>query len=168
MSEKTVQFNIKLITSLTLIITCFLLDRVSKIYVINFFINNNFKDQYINSFINIVLIWNKGIAFGFFQSENLLYHFISAVIIFVIFFLCYLVIKSKTQVEIICFSIIIGGALGNLFDRIYYSAVPDFIDLHYKNFHWFTFNIADICISLAVLFVLIFDMIKFDNNDDNV
>tara|TARA_X000001036_G_C20046373_1_gene549029 strand:- start:218 stop:442 length:225 start_codon:yes stop_codon:yes gene_type:complete len=53
--------------------------------------------------------------------------------------------------EKIIFSIIIGGALGNFYDRIFLNAVPDFIDLHYKNFHWFTFNIADIFITLGII-----------------
>lgn len=167
MREKAVQLNKKIFKSLSLILVCFFLDRWSKIYIINFFVNNDVNDFYVNSYVNLILIWNKGIAFGLFQSETFFYHFISLVIIFIIFFLCYFVLKTKKQIEVVCFSIIIGGALGNLFDRIYYNSVPDFIDLHYKNFHWFTFNVSDICITLGIILLLIFDMIKFNykNND---
>ena len=62
--------------------------------------------------------------------------------------------KSKTSEKII-FSIIIGGAIGNLYDRLTYNAVPDFIDLHYNNFHWFTFNVADIFITIGILIFMI-------------
>jgi len=166
--EKAVQLNKKIFKSLSLILVCFFLDRWSKIYIINFFVKNDVNDFYVNSYVNLVLIWNKGIAFGLLQSENFFYHFISFVIIFIIFFLCYLIIKTKKQTEVICFSIIAGGAIGNLFDRIYYNSVPDFIDLHYKSFHWFTFNVSDICISFGIMLLLIFDIIKFNKkqNDD--
>ena len=168
MREKAVQLNKKIFKSLSLILVCFFLDRWSKIYIINFFVKNDVNDFYVNSYVNLVLIWNKGIAFGLLQSENFFYHFISFVIIFIIFFLCYLIIKTKKQTEVICFSIIAGGAIGNLFDRIYYNSVPDFIDLHYKSFHWFTFNVSDICISFGIMLLLIFDIIKFNKkqNDD--
>ena len=161
MIEKTAQYKKNFFICLPIFLLCFILDRVSKIYVINFFISNNYNDQYINSFINIVLIWNKGIAFGLLQSENIFYHLISFIILFIIIFLFYVVMKSKNLIELSCFSILIGGALGNFYDRIFYGSVPDFIDLHYKNFHWFTFNIADIFITLAIMAILFFDIFKF-------
>ena len=167
MSEKTVQLNKKFFLSLTIILICFFLDRVSKIYVIELFTNNEFKQQYINSFANIILIWNKGIAFGFFESENFIYKFITLIITLIVLFLNYLIFKTKKIIEIICFSAIIGGALGNLFDRFYYKAVPDFIDLHYGSFHWFTFNVSDICISVGIIMLILFDIFQYPKNKNN-
>lgn len=166
MSEKTVQFNKKFFVTSIVIAICFLLDRVSKIYIINAFVKNDFKDQFINEFLNFTLIWNKGIAFGLFQSEALFYHFMSVIILSIIFFIIFLIIKSKSVSEIIFFSMITGGALGNLFDRFYYNAVPDFIDIHYESFHWFTFNVSDICISVGIILLLIFDIFKLNKNTD--
>ena len=166
MSEKTAQFNKKFFVTSIVIAICFLLDRVSKIYIINAFVKNDFKDQFINEFLNFTLIWNKGIAFGLFQSEALFYHFMSIVILSIIFFIIFLIIKSKSVSEIIFFSMITGGALGNLFDRFYYNAVPDFIDIHYESFHWFTFNVSDICISVGIILLLIFDIFKLNKNTD--
>jgi len=160
-SEKTVQLNKKFFLSLITILICFFLDRISKIYIIELFVNNQFKEQYINSFTNIILIWNKGIAFGFFESENYFYNIITLFISFIIIFINYLIYETKKKIEIICFSVITGGALGNLFDRIYYNAVPDFIDIHYNNFHWFTFNVSDICITLGIIILIIFDIFNF-------
>jgi len=165
-SEKTVQFNKKFFVTSIVIAICFLLDRVSKIYIINAFVKNDFKDQFINEFLNFTLIWNKGIAFGLFQSEAFFYHFMSIVILSIIFFIIFLIIKSKSVSEIIFFSMITGGALGNLFDRFYYNAVPDFIDIHYESFHWFTFNVSDICISVGIILLLIFDIFKLNKNTD--
>ena len=162
MKEKIVPFNRKLIVSFSLVSLSFFLDRISKIYVIDFFIKNDFKDFYVTSYLNIILLWNKGIAFGLFESESIFYHLISALIFIVILFICYLTFKTRKNIEIFCYSIIIGGAFGNLFDRFYYNAVPDFIDLHIENFHWFTFNVSDICITIGVLILLTFDIFKFN------
>ena len=124
------------------------MDRYSKIQIINNFSENIF---YINDFINFNLIWNTGIGFGFLStSSNLIYNSITGAICIVIVFLVSLIIKAKTTDKVL-FSLIIGGALGNVYDRITYFAVPDFIDIHYKNFHWFTFNIADIFITVGII-----------------
>ncbi len=165
--EKIVQLSKKFTLSFFIILICFILDRVSKVYVISLFTKTNFNDIiYVNSYLNFILLWNKGIAFGLLQSEQIFYHLITAVIFLVIFFICFLILKSKKKWEIIYFSMIAGGALGNFVDRIYYNAVPDFIDLHYKEFHWFTFNVADMCITIGIIFYLIFDMFKFKNADN--
>ena len=130
----------------------FLLDRVSKISVLN---NFNERTYYINDFINLDLIWNTGIGFGIFSTDSyLLYNCVSALVILIIIILLFVATKSKTSEKII-FSIIIGGAIGNLYDRLTYNAVPDFIDLHYNNFHWFTFNVADIFITIGILIFMI-------------
>lgn len=157
-SEKIVPLNKKILLSLLIIFICFLLDRLTKIYTIKFLIENKIDNYYINEFFNLTLTWNRGIAFGLFQSEDLFYHLISFLIFLIILLIIFFIIKSKLIFEIVLYSMIIGGALGNFFDRIYYRAVPDFIDLHYQNFHWFTFNVSDICISVAIILLLIFDI----------
>ena len=157
-SEKIVPLNKKILLSLLIIFICFLLDRLTKIYTIKFLIENKIDNYYVNEFFNLTLTWNRGIAFGLFQSEDLFYHFISFLIFLIILLIIFFIIKSKLIFEIVLYSMITGGALGNFFDRIYYRAVPDFIDLHYQNFHWFTFNVSDICISVAIILLLIFDI----------
>ncbi len=132
---------------LIIIFVIFLLDRYSKIEIIK---NFNDKNTYVNDFFNISLIWNTGIGFGLLSFDsNLIYNLISLIIGFVIMTIIYIAVKSEIE-EKIFFSIIIGGALGNFYDRVIYKAVPDFIDLHYNNFHWFTFNVADIFITIGI------------------
>ncbi len=126
----------------------FSLDRISKSRVLNNFNENTY---FINDFINLDLIWNTGIGFGILSTDSsLIYNFVSLVVLIIIFILLFMALKSKTSEKVI-FSIIIGGALGNLYDRLTYNAVPDFIDLHYNNFHWFTFNVADIFITIGII-----------------
>ena len=137
---------------LLLIIIIFLLDRFSKIKIIS-----NFSDvtYYVNDYINLDLIWNIGIGFGLLSSDSvIIYNSISFIICLVILFLFYIALVSDNYDKFI-YSIIIGGALGNFYDRITFSAVPDFIDLHFKNFHWFTFNVADVFISIGIVFFLL-------------
>tara|TARA_B000000565_G_C23714061_1_gene350834 strand:+ start:63 stop:611 length:549 start_codon:yes stop_codon:yes gene_type:complete len=143
----------------------FLLDRISKIWIINFFSSGQ-NEYYINPFLNFILIWNKGIAFGFFDSENLTYHMISLAIFIILGFIVYMIITSNKIFEKICLSILLGGALGNFFDRLYYQAVPDFIDLHYNNFHWFVFNVSDISITIGIILLLINELIKGKEKTD--
>ena len=168
MEENTVKSNKKIFISLSVILVCFLLDRLSKIYIIEYFMTNDVDNLYINNILNLSLIWNKGIAFGFFQSENFLYEFISLLIFLIILVIIYLIWKSQLILEVLFYSMVVGGATGNFFDRIYYKAVPDFIDFHYGNFHWFTFNISDICISIGIVFLLIFDIFKINKSDTNL
>lgn len=151
-------FNKNNLICFFIIIFVFFFDRLSKIKIINYQLNNN--TIYINDFINFDLIWNTGIAFGFFSSNvNFVYNSITFVIGIVIIFLIYLVLKAKF-LEKILFSLIIGGAIGNFYDRVVYFAVPDFIDMHYKNFHWFTFNIADIFITLGIITIILKDLLE--------
>ncbi len=144
-----------------IILLTFGVDRYSKIDIIN---NFNEKTFYVNSFINFDLIWNTGIGFGFLSTNStIIYNLITSVIGIIILILIYVSIFSK-KIDKFIFSIIIGGALGNFYDRIVYRAVPDFIDLHYLNFHWFTFNVADIFISIGiVIFILTSFFIKNEN-----
>ena len=131
-----------------LIILVFFLDRYSKIFMLS---NLNENLIYINDFINFDLIWNTGIGFGFLSSSSsLIYNTISVIVGIIVIALIYISLKSD-KFDKTVFSLIIGGALGNFYDRIFFNAVPDFIDIHYGNFHWFTFNIADIFISIGVI-----------------
>jgi lipoprotein signal peptidase len=141
------------IYSFILILFIFTLDRLSKIYVIEL-IQKKGSEIFIYDFLNFTLNWNTGIAFGFLSFDgNLLYHLVSALILLIIVYLIYLMVISS-KVEKIIISLIVGGAIGNLYDRINYYAVPDFIDFHLKNFHWFTFNVADIFISIGIFMML--------------
>ena len=144
-----------------IIFSIFLIDQVSKYYIINIFEFQN-KAIYLSSFLNLQLIWNEGIAFGLLSFENdLYYNSITFVITIVILILLFL-IKNDDQYSYF-YSIIVGGALGNLIDRIRYSSVPDFIDFHISNFHWFVFNIADIFVSLGVICLIVAE-IFFNKN----
>ena len=140
--------------SFFIIVLTFALDRFSKIYVIKL-IETNMSGVFVNDYLNITLNWNRGIAFGLLSFDaTTVYHLISFLIFIIIVYLIYLMIKSDTSGKII-FSFIIGGALGNVYDRVTYFAVPDFIDLHMSNYHWFTFNFADIFISLGIFGMVI-------------
>ena len=138
------------------IILIFWLDRISKIKIID---QQNNSLIYINDYINLDLTWNTGIGFGLLsESSNLFYNTITGLIGFVIAVLVYLILKAKL-VDKIIYSFIVGGAVGNFYDRFVYASVPDFIDIHYKNFHWFTFNIADIFISFGIIMLIGIDLI---------
>ena len=147
-----------------IIFSIFLTDQVSKYYIINIFKFQN-EAIYLSSFLNLQLIWNEGIAFGLLSFEkDLYYNSITFLIVLVILILLFL-IKNHDQYSYF-YSIIIGGALGNLMDRIRYSSVPDFIDFHIFNFHWFVFNIADIFITLGVICLIVAE-IFFNKNKIN-
>ena len=135
----------------------FFLDRYTKLFILNNFTENTY---YLNNYINLDLVWNTGIGFGLFSSNSdIIYNLTSLLIIMVIICLIYFLIRSEKYEKII-YSIIVGGALGNFYDRIFFKAVPDFIDLHYKNFHWFTFNLADIFITLGIIAFLFKEIFK--------
>jgi len=132
---------------LTFAFIIFFFDRITKSKILNTYSDNTI---FINDYINIDLIWNIGIGFGFLSTNSILfYNLISILIGIVILTLTYFLIISEKKEKLI-YAIIIGGALGNFYDRLIYKAVPDFIDLHYDNFHWFTFNVADIFISIGI------------------
>ena len=159
--------NLKIINSnfyfnLIIIFVIFILDRLSKLYVIYLDKINNSSEIFSSKFLNIYLIWNEGIAFGLlsFEKDNL-YNILTALIIIIILVLFVLITRS-TGLKKYSLTMIIGGALGNVFDRIYSKAVPDFIDFHVGNFHWFIFNIADIFITIGVFLMIFLELI--DNN----
>ena len=145
------------IYSLIIIIFIFIIDRYSKIQITNNFLDNTY---YINDFLNFDLIWNTGIGFGLLSWDNsIFYNIITAIIGIVIVTLFYFLLNSKIF-DRVSLSLIIGGALGNFYDRLSYKAVPDFIDVHYGNFHWFTFNCADIFITIGIICFLFGDLFK--------
>ena len=149
-----VNFKKTLLNSI-IVLVIFLTDRISKIYILKIAELENTVDIYLTSYLNFYLIWNKGIAFGLFSfEENFIYQSISLVISIISIVLIIMIVKSEgfKKYSII---LILGGALGNLFDRIYYSAVPDFIDLHFQGFHWFVFNVADIFITFGVICLIL-------------
>ena len=135
----------------------FFLDRYTKFFILNNFTENSY---HLNDYINLDLVWNTGIGFGLFSSNSdIIYSLTSLLIAVVIMCLIYFLIASE-KLEKIIYSIIIGGALGNFYDRMFFKSVPDFIDLHYKNFHWFTFNLADIFITIGIVAFLFKEIFK--------
>lgn len=147
------------LVSLIIILTLFIADRITKNLIIN---NQEFlsRSVYINDFLNFELVWNTGIGFGLFSLEaNLLYHLITLLIFTIIMMLIYLIYLNRINNKFF-FSMIIGGGLGNIYDRLIYHAVPDFIDLHFNQYHWFTFNLADIFITVGIIVILMRDIIK--------
>ena len=151
-----------------IILTLFFIDRLSKMYLINLQSTGTDIDFYILPFLNFYLVWNTGIGFGLAAMEsNIYYHILTSIITIVNIGLIFFLIKSK---GIYAYSIvlIIGGSLGNLFDRIYYYAVPDFIDLHFGNFHWFIFNVADIFITVGIISLVFVELSKKEKASKNV
>ena len=158
------KFFKKNIFDILLIIIIFLTDRLSKLWIIkNLNINKEFEIIF-SPYLSFNLIWNKGIAFGLFSFEKISsYNFLTILIVIVTIIILYMLFKTK-GIEKYAFIMIFSGSLGNIFDRLYYSAVPDFIDIHYQNFHWFIFNVADIFITLGVLILILREFI-FKNKD---
>ena len=141
----------KIIIGFIFVTIIFSLDRISKISILNIVNETGKIDIYVNSFLNLYLIWNKGIAFGLLSfDEQSIYHVITFIILIINLIIIYLIYLEKS-IKIYFLYAILGGSFGNLFDRIYYNAVPDFIDLNYKDFHWFIFNVADIFITVGVI-----------------
>ena len=145
----------------------FAIDRLIKIYLINLQSMGTDIDFYIFPFLNFYLVWNTGIGFGLAAMEsNVYYHILTIIIVFVNIGLIVFLVKSK-GIYAYFISFIIGGSLGNLFDRIYYYAVPDFIDLHIGKYHWFVFNVADIFITVGIIGLLFIEVFKKEKNSKN-
>ena len=145
--------------SFSIVFLIYFLDRLSKIYVIELDKNNLGSDIFNSAYLNIVLIWNKGIAFGLFSfNETHLYNILSLIISIIIIIV--IIMSLRTQgFKRYSLLMVVGGALGNLYDRIFFNAVPDFIDFHIGEFHWFIFNVADMFISLGVIFMILYELI---------
>jgi len=158
-SYKTIVANLLIATLI------FLIDRFTKIYVINLSDNLSDLNIPITNFLNIILVWNSGIGFGLFQfDERTAYNTITVLIVIINLVLIYLLIYADSLRKIL-FCMILGGSFGNLYDRIYYSAVPDFIDLNYNGYHWFVFNVADIFISLGIISLIFLELFIKTKNE---
>ena len=157
--------NKSFLINISFIFLIFLLDRVSKIYVINLDKKLLGSEIFSSKYLNINLIWNEGIAFGLlsFDQENL-YNLLTLLIILIILIIFRMTLKSS-GLKKIALMMILGGALGNVIDRILYKAVPDFIDFHVGNFHWFIFNVSDIFITLGVIWMVILELIDNSKSD---
>jgi len=149
----------KLFNSTLIIVLIFFLDRFSKIYVLSLAKINNSVDILVTEYLNIYLIWNEGIAYGLLSfGQSSIYNIITVLIVIISLVVYTLIIKTN-DIRFYFYSLVFGGAIGNLFDRLYYSAVPDFIDLHIHNYHWFIFNVADIFITIGVICLILVELI---------
>ena len=136
----------------------FLLDRISKIYAIKFLGTIENQKIIVSEFLSLNLIWNRGIGFGLFSLDEKIYYNILTIIIIIVTLIIFWLITKTTKIEKFSFMMIFSGSLGNIFDRIFYASVPDFLDIHYKNFHWFIFNVADIFITLGVTLLILIEI----------
>ena len=152
----------KVSLNLTAISIIFLIDRLTKLYILKLAEIENSVDIYLTSYLNLYLIWNKGIAFGLLSmNESMIYNTITLIIGIIIIVILFMLWRND-NIQRYFLILIVGGALGNFYDRIIYTAVPDFIDLHFKGFHWFVFNVADIFITVGVFCLILVEL--FYNN----
>ena len=152
----------KILINFIIVLVIFSIDRLSKIYILQIAELGKTVDIYVTQYLNFYLIWNKGIAFGLFSfDESFIYNLITSIILTITIVILVMITKS-TGFKKYSLLLVFGGSSGNLFDRIYYSAVPDFIDIHINDFHWFVFNAADIFVTIGVLCLILDEM--FINN----
>ena len=152
------------IWNLIFILSIFVADRLSKILIINSAETFGELDIFVTSFLNFNLIWNDGIAFGLFSFEKKIYYnFLTILIVLITLIILWMITRTE-KIEKLAFMMVFGGSIGNIFDRLYYSSVPDFIDIHFNNFHWFIFNVADIFITVGVLLLIFTEFFKFKND----
>ncbi len=162
MKLKEYKWNIFL--NLFIVILIFFLDRFSKIFIINYAKNNFTNDIFSSKFLNIQLIWNEGIAFGLFSfHQQKLYNLLTILIFAIILIIFFMIIKSE-GIKKYSLIFVMGGAVGNIYDRIFFKAVPDFIDFHIGNFHWFIFNVADIFITIGVFSMILLEFTDMNKN----
>jgi len=146
---------------LLFVVLIFAADRVSKTIILNFFKTSDFTSIKINSFLNFSLVWNNGIAFGLLSlDENFYYNILTLIILFIAIIIIFLALKTSDFLKKLSYFMIAGGASGNIFDRLYFSSVVDFIDITYNNFHWFIFNVADIFITCGILILIFSEFFK--------
>ena len=154
----------KNIWNLIFILSIFVADRLSKILIINSAETFGELDIFVTSFLNFNLIWNDGIAFGLFSFEKKIYYnFLTILIVLITLIILWMITRTE-KIEKLAFMMVFGGSIGNIFDRLYYSSVPDFIDIHFNNFHWFIFNVADIFITIGVLLLIFTEFFKLKND----
>ena len=151
----------KIFIYIALVLFVFALDRISKSIILNILDDTGKVDIYVNSFFSLFLVWNKGIGFGLFSfDKSSIYNGISLIILIINLIIIYLIYIEKTP-KTYFLAIILGGSIGNLFDRYYYTAVPDFIDLNYNGYHWFIFNVADIFITLGIICLILAEFLNY-------
>ena len=161
--------NKKSIINLFIVIIIFSLDRISKFYVISQSEKNLSYDLFESKFLNINLVWNEGIAFGLLSFNKDHFYNLLTILIIVLIIIIFFMILKNIGFKKYSLLMVLGGALGNLYDRIYFKAVPDFIDFHIGNFHWFIFNFADVFISLGVIFMIIYELfLSNKKNHENI
>ena len=155
----------KILSNFAVVLLIFFTDRFSKIYILKLAELDSKVDIYLTHFLNFYLIWNKGIAFGLFSiNDEIVYNFLTIIISIIIFIILIMLIRSR-GFQRYSLLMVFGGSLGNLYDRIYFSAVPDFIDFHIGSFHWFIFNVADIFITMGVICLIYAEI--FLNKEEN-
>jgi len=156
----------KIFIYIALVLLVFALDRISKSIILNILDDTGKVDIYVNSFFSLFLVWNKGIGFGLFSfDKSSIYNGISLIILIINLIIIYLIYIEKTP-KTYFLAIILGGSIGNLFDRYYYTAVPDFIDLNYNGYHWFIFNVADIFITLGIVCLILAEFLNYEKKND--
>ena len=162
MNEKTKVFFIYVLYVFIL----FTVDRITKFQVLNILENQDKVDIYINSFLSLYLVWNKGIGFGLFSFDDAtVYNLLTLLILFINGIIIYLIFVEKGM-KVYFLLTILGGSLGNFVDRIYYKAVPDFIDLNYQGYHWFIFNVADIFITLGIICLILAELLNYKSSNE--
>jgi len=156
----------KFFLNLFIVICIFSLDRISKFYVINLSKNNDTNILLLSKYLNISLTWNEGIAFGLFSFNKIFFYNLMTFLILIVVIIIFIMIMKNAGLKQFSLLIIFGGAIGNLYDRIYFNAVPDFIDFHVGNFHWFIFNVSDIFITIGVLLMIAMELIDYKKGAD--
>ena len=156
----------KLLIYVLIVLVIFALDRFSKLFILNILEDKDKVDIYINSFFSLYLVWNKGIGFGLFSfDDSTAYNLITLIILFINVILVYLILVEE-GLKIYFLLTILGGSLGNFFDRLYYKAVPDFIDINYNGYHWFIFNVADIFITLGIICLIFAELLNYKSSNE--
>ena len=156
----------KLLIYVLIVLVIFALDRFSKLFILNILEDKDKVDIYINSFLSLYLVWNKGIGFGLFSFDDATaYNLITLIILFINVIIVYLIFVEE-GLKIYFLLTILGGALGNFFDRLYYKAVPDFIDINYNGYHWFIFNVADIFITLGIICLIFAELLNYKSSNE--
>ena len=156
----------KLLIYVLIVLVIFALDRFSKLFILNILEDKDKVDIYINSFLSLYLVWNKGIGFGLFSFDNATaYNLITLIILLLNVIIVYLIFVEE-GLKIYFLLTILGGSLGNFVDRLYYKAVPDFIDINYNGYHWFIFNVADIFITLGIICLIFAELLNYKSSNE--
>ena len=156
----------KLLIYVLIVLVIFALDRFSKLFILNILEDKDKVDIYINSFLSLYLVWNKGIGFGLFSFDDVTaYNLITLIILFINVIIVYLIFVEE-GLKIYFLLTILGGSLGNFVDRLYYKAVPDFIDINYNGYHWFIFNVADIFITLGIICLILTELLNYKSSNE--